>query len=79
MKPTASTGFDAINAKILKQIPEITSMWITHLTNSIFRTSRFPKILKISKITPISKPNKVKVLKNSYRPISNLNTIEKVV
>ena len=79
MKSTNATGFDGLSSKTIKEIPHITSLWITHLINSMLRTGIFPKILKIQKITPIKKPQKNSNMMTSYRPICNLQVYEKVI
>ena len=79
MKTSTSCGFDQISSKTIKLIPEMTSLWLTHLLNNMLRTGIFPKILKISKITPIRKPNKPMTMKESYRPICNLQVFEKCI
>ena len=79
MKTSNSCGFDQISSRTMKMTPEITAMWLTHLMNSMIRKQRFPRIMKISKITPIKKPRKPENLTSSYRPISNLQVYEKVI
>ena len=49
-----------------------------HLINSIITTSIIPKTFKLSRILPLSKPNKKRELLSSYRPINNLLAIEKI-
>ena len=49
------------------------------MINSILRTSTIPDIFKISRILPISKPDKSVNLIDSYRPINNLPCLEKVL
>jgi len=65
--------------KIYKMINSRISPHITHLINSIINTGVYPKILKISRITPIKKPDKPDDDIDSYRPINNLATLEKIV
>ena len=79
MKTSKATGFDDVNSLVMKEIPHITSVWMTHLINCIVRKSRFPAVMKITRILPICKPKKNKMNKNNYRPISNLTVFEKVV
>ena len=79
MKTSKATGFDDLNSFIIKEIPHITSVWMTHLINCIVRKSRFPQVFKITRIMPICKPKKSSMNKNHYRPISNLNVLEKIV
>ena len=52
---------------------------ITHLINTILRTKNFPKIPKVSRILPLSKPLLNHLDISSYRPINNLCCVEKVI
>ena len=79
MGGTNACGFDDMNSKIIKLVPHITSIYITHLFNTIIRTKTFPQTLKITKLVPILKPQKLSTSKENYRPIANLNVIEKVI
>ena len=79
LKTSKATGFDDVNSLVLKEIPHIASIWMTHLINCIVRKGRFPAVLKITRILPICKPKKNKMKKENYRPISNLTVFEKVV
>ena len=78
MKSSGTTGFDEVSSRFLKEAPELFAVYITHLINSSIRASNFPEIFKISRIIPISKPGKPTNSIDSFRPISNLNSIEKV-
>jgi len=42
------------------------------------RTAKFPKVFKLSQITPLCKPGKNPLLISSYRPINNLPFLEKL-
>ena len=79
MKSSNSTGHDLSSIKIYKMINSRISPHITHLINSIINTGVYPKILKISRITPIKKPDKPDDYIDSYRPINNLASLEKIV
>ena len=46
------------------------------MINSIITNSKIPQIFKISRILPISKPNKPLDKIDSYRPINNLPCLE---
>merc|ERR1711867_344759 len=72
MKSSNSTGHDLFSIKIYKMINSRISPHITHLINSIINTGVYPKILKISRITPIKKPDKPDDDIDLYRPINNL-------
>ena len=52
---------------------------MVHLVNAIILTGKFPKILKLSRISPLNKPDKDPNLLSSYRPINNLSSVEKVI
>ena len=78
MKTSKCTGNDRISALFIKETATASSLYTTHLYNSMIRTGTFPKSLKISKLTPIHKQRKPVRLRSSYRPIANLNAIEKV-
>ena len=79
LKSSNSTGHDDISSKILKKIGSEIAPHITHLINSIIKTSIYPEIFKISKINPVCKPDKNPNLIESYRPINNLPIIEKLI
>ena len=78
-KSSHSTGHDQISMYTLKKINTAIAPHITHMVNSIINTSTFPHIFKISRITPISKPNKPITDIDSYRPINNMCTLDKIV
>ena len=60
-------------------MPEYAAKSITHQINHIIVTKKFPQRLKTATILPILKNNKDLTNLLSYRPISNINIIEKVV
>ena len=64
---------------ILKQIPQLAAIALTHIINTIIRTGTFPDCMKISRVIPILKPKKDKNSLRSYRPINNMNVIEKII
>ena len=45
----------------------------------MIRTKKYPERLKVSKLIPLVKPGKLKTDKQSYRPISILPTVDKVI
>ena len=49
------------------------------MINACINTSTIPKIFKLSRITPISKPQKPLDDIGSYRPLNNLPTLEKLL
>ena len=60
-------------------IPEVTSIYLTHAINCMIRTKRFPEVMKITRILPLTKPKKPKNLPENQRPIANLHVFEKVI
>ena len=72
MKTTNSCVFDQIRSRTMKITAEITAMWITHLMNAMIMKQKFPRIMKIAKITPIKKTRKTENKTSTFRPISNL-------
>merc|ERR1712240_205865 len=79
LKFTNSRGHDHVTNKILKQLKREFAPHLVHLINSIIRTQIFPTFYKISRISPLSKPNKDDKDIANYRPINNLPTIEKII
>ena len=61
IKSSNCTGYDSINNKILKKINTKIAPHLCHLINSILHSGKFPDILKLSRILPISKPNKKQI------------------
>ena len=78
LKCSNTTGFDMVTSRVLKLSAPILSVVITHAINSSIRKSKFQEVLKISRVLRILKPTKNPLQKTSYRPISNLHTMEKV-
>merc|ERR1711954_278490 len=78
-KTINSKGNDEITRRILKKVPNYSAISICHLFSNIIRMGIFPSGLKTSRITPLLKPGKVATDSLSYRPISNLNSVEKVI
>lgn len=54
-------------------------MQLTHIFNACIKMSYFPKNWKLAKILPFHKPGKDKHLPQSYRPISLLPTLGKIL
>ena len=79
MKKSNTSGFDGISTRFLKLIPEISAAFLANAINTSIASSTFPEILKISRILPLSKPEKDLNEMSSYRPISNLHTFDKII
>ena len=77
-KNSNTKGFDNISMSLLKINPEIVAIFITHAINTSIRTGIFPECMKVARIVPLLKSNKIKTEVSSYRPICNLHTVEKI-
>jgi len=78
LKKRKAPGYDLITAEILSHLPKKAILFITHIYNSILRTTYFPVLWKYSIIKMILKPQKPPNLPTSYRPISLLPLLSKV-
>lgn len=72
-------GKDGITNQAIKQLPDSGIKAITEITNAIITYGHFPDKWKEAKIIMIKKSGKPKQQPESYRPISLLSTISKVV
>ncbi len=72
-------GHDKISNVILKNLPNPAIAYINNIYNSILRTGYFPIIWKNSEIIPVPKPHKNHNNTESYRPISLLPSLSKIL
>lgn len=72
-------GFDLITGKILKELPDNGLRVITEIFNAIFRLQYFPLQWKLAQVIVILKPGKPAYETSSYRPISLLPILSKVL
>jgi exonuclease III len=77
--PTKAPGYDLITGKILKELPKKGLQAITQIYNAIFRLEYFPRHWKIGQIIMIAKPGKNPTEVTSYRPISLLPILSKIL
>jgi len=78
--PAKSSPLDFVPTSLLKSCSDVFAKLIAHLANLSFTEGRFPTRFKKAQITPLLKrPGLDKDLPENYRPISNLNTISKVL
>ena len=63
----------------LKQLPPPIIQRITNIYNASFKLRHFPSAWKTAKIIPIMKQGKSPKNPNSYRPISLLNSLNKIL
>jgi hypothetical protein len=72
-------GIDKITPQIIKELPRKAVFLITFIVNVILRTNHWPKQLKTSEIILIHKPGKDPTKVESYRSISLLPIIAKLL
>lgn len=63
----------------LKALPRKGVKYLTLIINECLRLGYFPKVWKLSKVIPILKANKPPECPTSYRPISLLSSVSKVL
>ena len=64
---------------MLKEIPQYATLAIMHLFNWMVRSSVFPSEFKVSRILPLKKKDKPSSALDSFRPVNNMNPIEKIL
>lgn len=79
MKPFKSPGADSIQNILLKNLPPSAICWLTHTINACLKYSYWPTSFKTAKIIPILKQGKPPSEAQSYRPISLLNAMGKIL
>jgi len=70
---------DAVTARMLKELPKEGAVNLMCVFNAILLLEYWPKSLNIAQIIMILKPEKNPMEVSSYRPISLLPTISKVL
>ena len=79
LKLKKAPGYDLITPKVLKELPDVAFRFLTYIFNAILRTSTFPRQWKVAEIHMILKPGKQAELPKSYRPISLLPILSKIM
>lgn len=79
MKPFKSPGPDTIQNILIKKLPYTAIARLTDILNVCLKRSYWPTAFKIAKIIPIAKPGKPTTDPHSYRPISLLNAMGKIL
>jgi hypothetical protein len=74
-----SPGLDLVTPKMRKELPRKGLIALLYIFNGILRTQYWPRVLKTAEIIVIPKPGKDPKDPTSYRPISLLSTISKVL
>ena len=79
LKNSAANGVDSVQAFTFKDTYEVWKYEILHLINLSLCLGTFPAILKTTKILPTLKQGKTPNNPSSYRPISSLSMLAKIV
>lgn len=79
LKRSKAPGFDMIHNTLLKQLPPIGFTVIALIINSCLKFSYFPSNWKHAKVISIKKPGKPASSPSSYRPISLLSSLSKIL
>ena len=75
-----SVSNDGISMKTLVKIKNSTQPIILNIVNSVIKSVKFPKSLKITRIIPIKKGGNLNLLEpGSYRPVNLLSPISKII
>jgi hypothetical protein len=78
--PSKSSPMDFVPTSVLKQCSPVFIPLVTRLANLSFTEGIFPSLFKTAQITPLLKKEGLDSSDPSnYRPISNLNTISKII
>lgn len=72
-------GYDNLSPIILKHLPKKPVLQIYYILNQCLKNQYFPLSWKKAIVIPIPKPGKPKNLPSSYRPISLLPTLSKIL
>lgn len=79
LKNRKAPGQDKINNLLIKKLPASAIEYLAELFTACLKIGHFPSEWKIAKILVFPKPGKNLTLPNSYRPISLLNSISKLL
>lgn len=79
LQPYKSAGPDGILNLLLKKLPPLAIKILTNIFNACITIGHWPTSYKHAKIIPILKDGKPPTEPSSYRPISLLNTIGKIL
>jgi hypothetical protein len=78
--PNKSSAADSLPVGVLKAVADLLAPFLTHLFNLSLDCGRFPSCFKDAFITPILKKNNLPADDpSSYRPISNLSILSKLL
>ena len=79
LKTNKAPGYDLVTPVMLKELPYEGLKFLTCMFNAIIRTGIMPPQWKVAQITMVLKPGKTARDVKSYRPISLLPVVSKVL
>jgi hypothetical protein len=78
--PNKTSPLDYIHTSVFKLCSYVITPLIVHLANLLFAVGRLPDRFKVAQVTPLLKKGGLDASDPAnYRPISNLNTISKII
>ena len=79
LKPAKAPGLDRVHNSLIKRLPPIGYVYLALIINACFKLTYFPKEWKSAKVIAIKKPGKPPSQPSSYRPISLLSSLSKIL
>jgi hypothetical protein len=79
LKKSKAPGFDRVHNTLLKQLPWCGIVYLNLIISSCFKLCYFPEAWKKAQVIAIPKPGKNPSLASSYRPISLLSSLSKIL
>lgn len=79
LKSSKAPGHDRVHNNLLKQLPYKAIIYLNFIISACFKLCYFPTEWKTAKVVPIKKPDKDAAKTTSYRPISLLSSIAKIL
>lgn len=79
LKTSKAPGLDKVHNTLLKRLPQKAIVLLTMIINACITLSYFPQQWKVAKVIAIKKPNNPSDQPTSYRPISLLSALSKVL
>lgn len=79
LKNSKAPGLDKIHNRLIKMLPPMGFLYLAFIVNSCLHLSHFPSPWKHAKVIGIRKPGKPAHSPSSYRPISLLSSLSKVL
>ena len=79
VRKTPASGIDNISGIILIDIYETIKPSLLHLINLSMATGIYPSVFKLTKVIPTLKQGKDPAYPSSYRPVSNISVVGKLI